>query len=253
MSALTVLAVDDEQPALEELGRLLAASDLVRTVTLAPSAVEALRMLAAQHIDLVLLDIAMPGLDGLALAEVLDRFAEPPAVAFVSAYESHALRAFDLGAVGYLLKPIDRLRLERLLERVVHAARALADEVLAETITLEHGGVTRFASPEDVVLVESAGDYVRVHLADHTSYLLRMPISALEHAWAVHGFVRVHRGYLVPLRAISELRADASGVAVVAGSRTVPVSRRHVHELRDRLVGQARGAAAGRGAAPPDG
>jgi DNA-binding LytR/AlgR family response regulator len=238
-SALAILAVDDEAPSLDELGYLLAGSSLVGSVAVAASPVDALRLLGERRFDLLLVDIAMPGLDGIQLAQVLDRFAAPPAFAFVTAHERHALEAFDVGAIGYLLKPIDRQRLERLLRRVVQAGHERRDESLLETIPLEHAGSTRIAARDEVVLVESAGDYVRVHLRDRTSHLLRMPISALEHAWADHGFVRVHRSWLVPLRAITELRSDESGTALVAAGRLVPVSRRHVRELRDRLVGHA--------------
>ncbi len=188
----------------------------------------------------MLVDIRMPDLDGFALTQVLDRFADPPPVAFVTAHERHALEAFEVGAVGYLLKPIEVERLERLLRRVVHPDQGQPEQLALETISLEHAGRTRIASRAEVVLVESAGDYVRVHLKDGSSHLLRMPISLLEQAWTEHGFVRVHRRYLVALREVSELRADESGTALVLAGRVIPVSRRHLRDLRDRLVGNAR-------------
>ncbi len=107
MTALSVLAVEDELPSLDELTFLLERSPQVGRVTAARNADEALHQLQLQTYDVVLLDIRMPGLDGLELARVLSRFAEPPALAFVTAHEEHALEAFDVGAIGYLLKPID--------------------------------------------------------------------------------------------------------------------------------------------------
>lgn len=242
---LSVLAVDDEPPALDELAFLLGQSELAGPVRAAGSAEEALRMLNERNVDLVLLDVAMPGLDGVELARVLARFACPPAVAFVTAHEDHAVEAFDVGAVGYLLKPLDRERLERLLRRVVNAASPAAggvdpvDGVEYETIALDHAGRTVLAARGDVVLVEAAGDYVRVRLRDGTSHLARVPISVLEHCWSKHGFARVHRGFLVSLRDVSELRSDAGGTSIVVGDRLVHVSRRHLHDLRERLVRQA--------------
>ena len=111
-SGLSVLAVDDETPALDELVYLLENSAMVSpTSGRSGSATDALHHLHDESYDVVLLDIAMPGIDGLELARVLARFSQPPAVVFVTAHEEHALAAFDAGGVGYLLKPVtlDRL------------------------------------------------------------------------------------------------------------------------------------------------
>ena len=111
MTGLSVLAVDDEAPALDELTFLLENSALVGSVRAVKSATDALHYMHDEHYDVVLLDIAMPGLDGLEFARVLSRFSQPPAIVFVTAHEEHALEAFDAGGMGYLLKPVtlDRL------------------------------------------------------------------------------------------------------------------------------------------------
>jgi two-component system response regulator LytT len=250
MTGLAILAVDDEAPSLDELSYLLDRSPLVAHVAVASSATEALRRLHDEEFDAVLLDIRMPGLDGMELARVLGRFACPPVVIFVTAHEDHALEAFEVGAAGYLLKPVDEARLDRLLRRAVvgprgatgpaAAARAPTDPgedpPTADVVAVDAGNRTLLVARTDIAWVESAGDYVRIHLRDGTSHLLRMPMAALEEHWTDHGFVRIHRGYLVCLRDISELRSDGGHTEVRVLGETLPVSRRHLRELRDRLV-----------------
>jgi DNA-binding LytR/AlgR family response regulator len=241
MTGLSVLAVDDEAPALDELIFLLESSALVRSVRAAKSATDALHYVHNETYDVVLLDIAMPGLDGLELARVLERFSHPPAIVFVTAHEEHALEAFDAGGVGYLLKPVTLDRLVSTLQRVVHrTAGETPEEGSLETILVEIGSLTKILAREDVSWVESAGDYVRLHLRGGGQHLVRIPISLLEERWSDHGFVRIHRSYLVALRDIHELRTSEGHTMVGVEDVALPVSRRHSKELRDRLVRHAR-------------
>jgi DNA-binding LytR/AlgR family response regulator len=238
---LTVLAVDDEAPALDELTFLLENSALVRSVRAVKSATDALHYLHDEHYDVVLLDIAMPGLDGLEFARVLSRFSQPPAIVFVTAHEEHALEAFDAGGTGYLLKPVTLERLVNTLQRVVHRPTTeTSDQGSLETILVEIGSLTKIIAREDVSWVESAGDYVRLHLRGGGQYLIRLPISLLEEQWIDHGFQRIHRSYLVALRDILELRTTEGHTVVRVDDFDLPVSRRHSKELRDRLVRHAR-------------
>ena len=254
MTGLAILAVDDEAPSLDELCYLLDRSPLVAHVAVARSATQALRRLQDEEFDAVLLDIRMPGLDGMELARVLGRFTVPPVVIFVTAHEDHALEAFEVGAAGYLLKPVDEARLDRLLRRAVLFSRASsgpagrADVQLqvppepgevpraTDVVAVDAGSRTLLVAREEIAWVESAGDYVRIHLRDATSHLLRVPMAALEEHWTDHGFVRIHRRYLVSLRDISELRSDGGHTEVRVLGETLPVSRRQLRELRDRLV-----------------
>lgn len=241
---LSVLAVDDEPPALAELAYLLEQNEHVGQVLTAGDGAAALRLLEQQHVDTVFLDIRMPGLSGLDLARVLARFRRPPAVVFVTAYDDHAVTAFDLNAVDYVMKPYRRERLFEAIRRATDAvsdARAAGDDGDDETISVELGGVTRFIRRSEVAYVSAQGDYARLHTADGGSHLLRMPLATLEDRWAPAGFVRIHRSYLVALTSIEELRADAGRYTVVIGETTLPVSRRHTRELRDRLVRRAGG------------
>ena len=126
MTTLRVLAVDDEPLALADLGRVLAASPLVGEVVTAGGGEAALDLLSASTFDLLLLDVRMPGLDGVRLARVVRRFSSPPALVFVTAHESAAVEAFELRAVDYLLKPVGTARLTEMLRRVADL-RAEAD------------------------------------------------------------------------------------------------------------------------------
>lgn len=243
---LSVLAVDDEPPALAELAFLLEQNEHVGQVLTAGDGAGALRLLEQQHVDTVFLDIRMPGLSGLDLARVLARFRRPPAVVFVTAYDDHAVTAFDLHAVDYVMKPYRRERLFEAIRRATDAvdgARSASspDDPDDETISIELGGVTRFIRRSEVAYVSAQGDYARLHTADGGSHLLRMPLATLEDRWAPAGFVRIHRSYLVALTSIEELRADAGRYTVVIGDTTLPVSRRHTRDLRDRLVRRAGG------------
>jgi DNA-binding LytR/AlgR family response regulator len=240
-SGLSVLAVDDESPALDELTFLLEGSSMVTSVRAVRSSTEALHFMHGAQFDVILLDIAMPGLDGLELARVLSKFSHPPAVVFVTAHEEHALSAFDVGAVGYLLKPVTQERLTNVLHRV-HSLRVEDPENLdsLEIIPVEIGTLTRMVLREEVSWVESAGDYVRLHLREGAHHLVRLPISLLEDQWADHGFARIHRSYLVALRDIRELRTSQGHTVVGLHDVDLPVSRRHAKELRDMLVRNSR-------------
>jgi DNA-binding LytR/AlgR family response regulator len=185
-------------------------------------------------VDALFLDISMPGLSGLELAQVLARFKSPPPVVFVTAHEQHAVEAFDLNAVDYVLKPVRAERLAEAVRRIVdgaHPSRAGDDEQVA----VELGGVTRFVNRADIRYVEAQGDYARLHTADG-SHLLRSPLTTLEEEWQPAGFVRIHRSLLVSLPHVEEVRSQAGRCTVVVGGTELAVSRRHTRALRDLLV-----------------
>ncbi|MET9221138.1 MULTISPECIES: LytTR family DNA-binding domain-containing protein [unclassified Streptomyces] len=240
MKPLQVLAVDDEPPALEDLTYLLRGDRRVGRVLSAGSSDEALRLLEDESVEAVFLDIRMPGLDGLDLVRVLGRFARPPAVVFVTAYEDFAVDAFALKACDYLLKPVGRERLAEAVRRVAAVIEGNTPGAAPagrsdERIPVDLGGVTRFIRREDVAYVEAQGDYVRLHAGGHAP-LVRIALAVLEERWAQHGFVRIHRGYLVSLRHVEELRSDAGHWTVRVAGGELPVSRRHSRELRDLLM-----------------
>jgi two-component system, LytTR family, response regulator LytT len=249
--SLSVLAVDDERPALEDLARLLRSSPRIGEVVCARSGDDALRHLAERQFDALFLDVRMPGLGGLELAGVLDRFASPPAVVFVSAYEDGAVRAFEVHAVDYLMKPVSRRRIEDAITRVTEltasrtaahgapaAERAPDDRAREEVIAVEraNGHATRIVPRASILYVQARGDYVRI-VSDEGRYLQRGTLAELERRWSPDGFHRVHRAYLVNLRRAVEMRPDLGGTAVLqlADGSEVPVARRQVAELLHRL------------------
>ncbi|TLW91164.1 response regulator transcription factor [Saccharomonospora piscinae] len=252
---LRVLAVDDVPAALQDLCGLLREAPEVGEVVPAGDAVAALKRLRSEEFDAVFLDIAMPGLDGLEFAGLLTKLARPPVIVFVTAYDEHAVAAFGIGAVDYLLKPVRAERLADALTRVgrmvtldpaeavpsvptgptVSATPQEAPDALA-ALPVESAGRTRYVRRQDVRFVEAHGDYVRLH-AHSGVHLVRMPISRLEEYWAKAGFVRAHRGFLVALSAVRELRSDSvGGLLAHTDLGDVPVSRRHARQLRERLL-----------------
>ena len=241
--SLVVLAVDDEPPALDELAYLLNADGRVTHVHRAGDATEALRVLRDTEVDAVFLDIRMPGLDGMELARILRRFARPPAIVFVTAYDDGAVDAFDLGVTDYVRKPVRAERLGESLRRVagmrtvpVAAPAPPTDE---PTIPVELAGTTRMLPRSSVRWVEAQGDYARLHTSD-ASHLVRVSLATLADRWADAGFVRIHRSYLVQIRLIAELRLTNSGYVVAVDGVELPVSRRHTRELKDRLIRAAK-------------
>jgi DNA-binding LytR/AlgR family response regulator len=252
--ALSVLAVDDERPALADLARLLRDHAQVAEVTCAHSGSEALRRLAERPFDALFLDVRMPELSGLELAGVLDRFANPPAVVFVSAYEDGAVRAFEVHALDYLMKPVSRKRIGEAVLRIAEASagRQAPEPSLASADASEpnedagHGAFvavaqgqgqgTRIISLPSILYVQARGDYVRL-VTDEGRFLQRDTLAEVERRWTPLGFHRVHRAYVVNLRRAVEVRPDHGGTAsiVLADGSSVPVARRHVADLRRRL------------------
>lgn len=229
--ALRVLVVDDEQPALEELVFLLGHDQRVGEIRSCRSATEALRILHDESVDAVFVDIAMPGLSGLELATVLARFRVAPRVVFVTAHEEHAVDAFDLQAVDYVLKPVREERLREAVRRIRETGAAVDAD---ETIPVELGGVTRFVSRSEVLHVAAQGDYVRLHTST-ASHLVRLPLSTLEERWGEAGFLRIHRSLLVALAHVDEVRMDSGRCSVLVGGVELQVSRRHTPRLREML------------------
>ena len=243
---LTALVVDDELPALTDLGYLLGRDERITEVITASSGTEALQVLDGRDVDVVFSDISMPGLDGMALARVISRFTVRPQIVFVTAHDQHAVDAFALAATDYVMKPVRQERLSEAIRRVVvaqsergqggAAGNGDSTSVLEdETIPVELGGVTRFITRSQIRYAQAHGDYARLHTGSG-SHLVRVPLSVLEERWGDYGFVRIHRSTLVALPHISEVRMDHGRCSVVVGPVELQVSRRHTKELRDTLL-----------------
>ena len=242
---LTVLIVDDEALARMRAQALVeaCADPLCSVAGEAEDGAQALAWLQANTCDAVLLDIAMPGLDGLALAEAIAHLPAPPAIVFTTAHGEHALKAFDLAATDYLTKPIRRERLAAALQRVAQRRAARPAETPAAqegmlNIT-DRGRTLRLPLPE-VLYLKAELKYVTLHTAQR-QWVLDESLTELEPRLGP-GFVRVHRNAIVGLHAVRamERRANdedgAEGWAVqVVGGEWLAVSRRQVAAVRDAL------------------
>jgi DNA-binding LytR/AlgR family response regulator len=244
MNHTSALVVDDEAPARDELVYLLKTMPAIDLVHAAGSSTDAIRLLQQHPYGLIFLDVRMPGLDGLEFAQLLQRFADPPVVIVVTAYEQYAIRAFEVQARDYLLKPVSRGRLETALDRALRSDQRHSQVVIekpAPAIAVEVSGRTRMVESTQVCWVEAVGDYVRLHLTDGSAHLVRMPISHVEEKWSEHGFVRIHRGHLVPVRAITEFAVVGGNHTVTVSGQVLPVSRRHARDVRERFLRAADG------------
>jgi two-component system response regulator AlgR len=257
MHQLRVLIVDDEPLARLRLRNLLADSlhPAVDVVAEAGSGTEALHALASHEVDVALLDIHMPGLDGLALAKRLKAMPHPPEVVFVTAHAEHALEAFDLAAADYLTKPVRRARLQealgRVLQRLGHAMPMPdpAPEVPAEQPMLkvsDRGRVLRIPVAE-VVYLKAEMKYVTLRTVSH-AYVLDDALTDLEHRLG-DAVLRIHRNAVVAKAALRVLEkrvlpgqadADDAGegwaVQVAPTGEWLAVSRRQVAAVREAIA-----------------
>ncbi|QDW66940.1 LytR/AlgR family response regulator transcription factor [Luteimonas granuli] len=240
---MKVVIADDEPLARERLRGLLAAHADITVVAEAGDGRAALQACAEHEPDLVLLDIAMPGIDGLEAARHLAAFEPRPAVVFCTAYDAHALSAFDAAAVDYLVKPVRPERLQAALERVRTFAAGL-----------EHGrsgdgggkrrthlcarlrGSLRLIPIEDVHYLQAEEKYVVVHHARGED-LIEESLKSLEEEFGDR-FLRIHRNCLVARHELVELRREPDGqvhAILRHGSQPLEVSRRCVAPLRELL------------------
>lgn len=234
MSGLVVLAVDDEDHALNDLAWLLRQADAVDEVLVASSGTHALKLLGARpDVDALFVDVQMPGLTGVELVSLLRNYKEPPAVVFVTAFDRYAVEAFDLEACDYLVKPVDEARLEQTIRRVQRNSSADGGAESMVTLTCRVGRETYTIGRDDVAIVEAAGDLVRLWTTDGTSHLVRESISSLTAAWSPRGFLRIHRSYLVSADRITTVRSNAGARSVVILDRELPVSRRYTRLLEE--------------------
>ncbi|WP_040168144.1 LytR/AlgR family response regulator transcription factor [Microbacterium gorillae] len=230
-----VLVADDEAPVLEELAALLRADERVGEIHRARTGADALRILTETTVSVCFLDIHMPGLGGLDLARALQQFQVRPAVVFVTADDARAVEAFDVAAVDYLLKPVRPARLAQALGRAIEASAPQQPAVTDEKIPVTVGAETRLVRRSDVRWVQAQGDYSRLFTAQG-DHLVRTPISDLAERWEPVGFVRLHRSYLVRADAVTAVHLSGSAPTVSLAEIELPVSRRMVAEVRERLL-----------------
>lgn len=244
---LQVLVVDDESLARARLRTLLGdcTAPTANVCGEAANATQAMELLRRQPFDAVLLDIRMPGADGLALAQAMRNLAQPPAVIFVTAHAEHAVEAFDLEAADYLTKPV---RLERLqlalqkVERSAIASRGVQPEVAPEVLVIQDRGRTERVPLPEVLYFKAELKYVTVRTAAR-SYILDASLSELEDKYPTQ-FMRIHRNALVARHAVRVLEkhddpeeGEVWAVRLNGIDDLLAVSRRQLSAVREALAG----------------
>ena len=216
--ALRTMIVDDEPLAIERMQVLCAELDQLRVVGTASDGEAALRLAEKLRPDLMLLDMTMPGMDGLAVARALAKRDNPPAVIFVTAHEDFAVEAFDLEAVDYVLKPVAAERLERAIDRAIARAERVASEGgewLSEFWVPHRSELLRIDAAQ-VERIDAERDYVRLHVGakegQGRSYLLLQTIAGLEGRLDPSRFIRIHRSTILRRDRIRGLRHEGLGV-----------------------------------------
>ena len=236
---MNALLVDDERLARQELRRLLAAHADVTIVGEAVNADDAVARLAEPTIDLVFLDVQMPGGSGF---DVLERLERVPLVVFTTAFDEYAVRAFEVNAFDYLLKPVRAERLAAALDKV-RTARAPAPEARperrrssAERVFLREGERCWIVQWSEIVLFEVEGNYARAYFGSHRP-LIRVSLNALDARLDPAMFFRASRQHIVNLRFIEsvETTPDDTYIIHLKNKSEVPVSRRQSRQLRESL------------------
>jgi two-component system response regulator AlgR len=239
--ALKTLIVDDEPLAIERLQILCARIPGIAVTGTAAEGGSALRLIESLKPDLLLLDIQMPGMDGMALARALGECPDRPAVIFVTAHDRFALAAFDVAAVDYLLKPVEAERLERAIARIrkeiaaqpAPASSSLGGSRFTREFWVPHrAGIVRIAA-RDIDLIEAERDYMRLHVGAR-SYLLHETITELERQLDPAEFVRLHRSTLVRRDRITGFRHNGQGAweAEIKDGRWLRVGRTYLANAR---------------------
>ena len=234
---LKAIIVDDEAPARSELKYLLDELGQTEVVAEASNVRDAIESLKAHPCDVMFLDINMPEASGLQLADALQRLKFPPAVVFVSAYSEHALAAFKVNAVDYLLKPVDSERLSQAIQRVLERVTLHAKVQKLERIPVEKAGKKILIGIDTIRYVMARDDYAYLQ-TDTDRYFSTVSLAQLEKRLDGHGFFRVHRGYLVNLSMVTEVESVSGGTLLLSLDQCdeqIPVSRRRVSALKKAL------------------
>ena len=237
---LRVLIADDEPLAAERLQLLLARAEGAQLVGTASDGDSAINLADALHPDLLLLDIAMPGLDGIGVARALAAQTPSPAVVFVTAFDQFAVAAFEVEAVDYLMKPVEPRRLQRALDRARTYLRqrtgqpqpGKTSQWLDEFWASDLSGLVRIAS-QDVDRVSAERDYMRLHVG-RRSWLIHHSMTALEEGLNPELFVRLHRSAIVRKDFIAGFTRNQSGrwIARLADGTEQPVGRLYSDRVR---------------------
>ena len=237
---LRAMIVDDEAPARSELKFLLEQTGKIGSISEASSVRSAIEMLMENRVNVVFLDISMPGASGLQLAEALHKLKNPPAIVFVTAYSDHAVEAFDVDAVDYLMKPVEEARLDQAINKVIahiKPAQEAPSKVTVERIPVEKGGRKVLVPVDQIRFIMARDDYSCIYTVDDR-FLSTTSLAQFEARLCEFGFFRVHRRYIVNLACVEDVETIASGaiqLGITGVEERIPVSRRRVVPLKNAL------------------
>jgi DNA-binding LytR/AlgR family response regulator len=230
---MNCIAVDDEPLALALLEDNIRQVPFLDLVASCSNAMEALRVLNSRPVDLIFLDIQMPGLTGL---QFLQSLQTKPMVILITAYEKYALEGFNLDVIDYLVKPVPFERFLKACNKAQDFFRLKQQAVQAEQpdyffVNAEYGLVKIVIS--EIVLIEGLKDYLKIHLEDGKTLVIRMSMKSIEEKLPSNRFFRIHKSYIVALSRITSIRKNS----VFLGTQELPLSDHYKEELF-RLIGQ---------------
>ncbi|WP_295792725.1 LytTR family transcriptional regulator DNA-binding domain-containing protein [Mucilaginibacter sp.] len=241
------IIIDDEELARQRLKRLLKSYDEFDIIDEAENGAEGLSLINSLKPDLVFLDIEMPVLNGF---EMLAKLAQPPRVVFTTAYDQYAIKAFEEGSIDYLLKPVEKERLEKTIKKL-HQFRAapaplplqelmrqLQIKTISKTLTVKIGDKILLIKLADIIYIEAEDKYVFLHTADGKKHLTEYTLSALEEKLPEQ-FIRIHRGAIINTEHIKEIRKGFNGAFIFVMNNTaesrITSGRSYGDELKTRL------------------
>ena len=245
---LSTIIVDDEPLARKLIKEYLQDFPEIKIVGECKNGKQAVKAINEEKPDIVFLDIRMPGMDGF---EVLEHIDQMPHVVFVTAYGDYALKAFEVNAADYLLKPYDRKRFSKAVQKVIDRSTKSNDEIerilrvlqqskepedYPESILIRVGSTIISIQLQDILWIEADGDYTKLHTTSGT-HLCNLTMNALEQRLDPNRFLRVHRSYIIASNSIEHLEADGEGgfVIFLKDKSRVKVSRAYGAKLRKNI------------------
>jgi len=246
MLFMNVLIVDDEQLARQRLRKMLSSNNGYQIIGEAETGEDALRKTQATQPDVVLMDIRMPGMDGIEAASYINRMDKPPAIIFTTAYSDHALHAFETHAIDYLLKPIKQSRLEAALDAAKRMNKAQLSQLRNDEtncsrkkICVKSRGALELIPVEEIIYFKADQKYVTLRTADQ-EYLIEESLKTLEEEFSKQ-FIRIHRNALVAQNMLQGLTKNHDCHACISFDEIddlLEVSRRHLPCIRKKLKAQ---------------
>ena len=243
---MNVLIVDDEQLARQRLRKMLSSNNGYKIIGEAETGEDALRKTQATQPDVILMDIRMPGMDGIEAASYINRMDKPPAIIFTTAYSDHALNAFETHAIDYLLKPIKQSRLEAALDAAKRMNKAQLSQLLdnetsraRQKICVKSRGTLELIPVEEIIYFKADQKYVTLRTAEQ-EYLIEESLKMLEDEF-LNEFIRIHRNALVAQHMLQGLTKNHEGHACINFKDIddlLEVSRRHLPSIRKKLKTQ---------------